>query len=148
MTVTLYLDNSFLNRPFDNPEVGVNKLESEVLSLITKLAVKGKVNVVNSSIIEYENSLNPNPERKIFVTEILKQAKIYQNVDENIRKQAENLVKTVNISPIDALHLASAETTNADIFITCDYDIIKKYKGKVRVITPLEFVQYHERSGK
>lgn len=143
-----YLDNSFLNRPFDDPEVGVNKLESEVLSLITKLASKGKVNLVNSSVIEYENSLNPSHARRIFVKEILNQARVYQNVDENIRKQAENLAKKTNISPIDALHLATAENAKADVFITCDYGIIRKYKGGVKAITPLEFIQYYEYSNR
>lgn len=144
----LYLDNSFLNRPFDDPDKGTNRLESEVLSLALKLAYRGKVGLINSSIIEYENSINPILERKIFVEEILKQAKVYQNVNENIRKQAENLAKTINISPNDALHLATAENANADIFITCDYDIIKKYKGKVKVITPLEFINRYEYTNK
>lgn len=140
----LYLDNSFLNRPFDDPEIGTNKLEAEVLALIINLADKDKVNLINSSVIEYENSINPIPERKIFVTEILKQAKVYQNVDENIRKQAEKLAKETNLTPIDALHLSSAESANTDIFITCDYGILKKYKGRVKVITPLEFLKYYE----
>ena len=142
--MVVYLDNSFLNRPFDDPEVGTNKIEGEILLLVIKLADKGKVDLVNSSIIDYENSLNPIPERKIFVKEVLKQVKVYQNVDERIGKRAENLAKTANISSIDALHLASAEAANADVFITCDYDIIKKYKGKVNTITPLEFLQQYE----
>lgn len=146
--MTVYLDNSFLNRPFDDPEVGTNKVEGEILSLVIKLADKGKIDLINSSIIEYENSLNSIPERKIFVAEVLKQAKVYQNVDEDIKKQAENLVKTINISPIDALHLSSAEAANADVFITCDYGIIKKYKGKVKVTTPLEFVNYYKYANK
>lgn len=144
----LYPDNSFLNRPFDDPDVGTNKVEGEILSLVIKLADMGKIDLINSSIIEYENSLNSIAERKMFVTEILRQAKIYQNVDENIRKQAEKLVKTTNISPIDALHLASAEAANANIFITCDYGIIKKYNGKVKVTTPLEFVNYYKYANK
>jgi len=144
MPITLYLDNSFLNRPFDDPDKGTNKLEGEVLLSVFKLATQGKVNMINSAVIRYENSLNPIPERKAFVEEILKQAKIYQNVDEETRKQADKLVQSVNISPIDALHISSAESANADVFITCDYAIIKKYKGKVKVITPLEFIQYYE----
>lgn len=136
----LYLDNSFLNRPFDNPDIGTNKLESEVLSLIIKLTKKNKIKIVSSSVIEYENSLNPNRERKTFVKEILKEAKDYQNIDENIKKQAEKKVLDMNIAPVDALHLTSAEEAKADIFITCDYDIIKRYKGKLKVINPLEFI--------
>lgn len=140
----IYLDNSFLNRPFDDPDIGTNKLDAEVLSLIIKLARKNKVNIVNSSVIEYENSLNKIPERKLFVDEILKKTNDYQNADENIRKQAEDLVEKMKISSIDALHLASAEAANVDIFVTCDYNIIKRYKGKVKVINPLEFIQYYE----
>lgn len=146
--MTVYLDNSFLNRPFDDPEIGTNKVEGEILSLVIKLADKGKVDLISSSIIEYENSLNSIPERKIFVTEVLKQAKVYQNIDENIKKQAEKLVQTINISPIDALHLSSAEAANADVFITCDYGIIKKYKGKVKLTTPLEFVNLYKYANK
>lgn len=144
--MVLYLDNSFLNRPFDNPEIGTNKLEAEMLSLIINLADKNKVKIVNSSVIEYENSLNPIPQRKIFVEEVLKKAKVYQNIDKNIQEQAENLFKISSVSSVDALHLASAQKANADIFITCDYGIIKKYKGRVKVITPLEFIQLYEHS--
>lgn len=143
----VYLDNSFLNRPFDVPDIGTNRLESEILLLIIKLADQGKIKLVNSSIIEYENSLNPMPERKLFVKEILKKTKSYQNINENIKKQAESLTQIANISSIDALHLASAESANA-VFITCDYDIIKRYKGKVKAITPVEFVQYYEHTNK
>ena len=68
----LYLDNSFLNRPFDNPNVVQNRLEAEILFLILRLVRERKVILVNSAMIEYENSLNPFPERKAFIKEFLK----------------------------------------------------------------------------
>ncbi len=142
----VYLDNSFLNRPFDDPEVGTNKLESEVLSLILELVKAGKAGMVNSSVIEYENSLNPITERKTFVKEILKRSKVYQNVDDKTKKRAHFLTQEMMLSPIDALHLATAEQAKADIFITCDYGIIKKYKGGMKTINPLEFLKYYENS--
>lgn len=142
----VYLDNSFLNRPFDNPEVGTNKLESEVLSLILELVKVRKVDMVNSSVIEYENSLNPVTERKTFVKEILKGSKVYQNVDDKTKKRAHFLTQKMMLSPIDALHLATAEQATADIFITCDYGIIKKYKGRMKTINPLEFLKFYENS--
>lgn len=49
----LYLDNSFLNRPFDNPNVTINRLEGEILFLLINLAEKDKVQLANSSVIEY-----------------------------------------------------------------------------------------------
>ena len=142
----VYLDNSFLNRPFDDPEVGTNKLESEVLSLILELVKAGKAGMVNSSVIEYENSLNPITERKTFVKEILKRSKVYQNVDDKTKKRAHFLTQEMMLSPIDALHLATDEQAKADIFITCDYGIIKKYKGGMKTINPLEFLKYYENS--
>ncbi len=103
----LYLDNSFLNRPFDNPFVRFNKLEAEVLFLILELVRDGKINLVNSAVIEYENSLNPFPERKIFVEKIIQKSKVYQNVNEKIKERALEIEKTLKIQPIDALHLAT-----------------------------------------
>lgn len=142
--MTIYLDNSFLNRTFDNPEVGVNKMEADVLLLINKLNRTGKVNLVNSSVIEYENSLNPFPDRKIFVREILKISTSYQNISPKTKSRANTIVKEMGVSSIDALHLASAEQSEVDLFITCDYNLVKKYQGKVKIITPLEFLSHYE----
>lgn len=140
------LPRLLLNRSFDNPDVGVNKLEADVLLLINKLAKNGKVNLVNSSIIEYENSLNPFPERKIFVKELLKQSTDFQNLNQQIKDRAKSITKAMGTTPIDALHLASAEEAKVDLFVTCDYNLIKKYKGKIKIIDPLEFFTYYERT--
>jgi len=91
----LYLDNSFLNRPFDNPEVRHNRLEVEILFLILELVKEEKIILVNSSVIEYENSLNPFPERKIFIQKIMQQAKVYQNVNQGIKKRAVEIEKVM-----------------------------------------------------
>lgn len=140
----VYLDNSFLNRPFDDPELGVNKLEAEILLSIIKLAKNGKVNLINSSVIEYENSVNPFPDRKIFVQEILKQSISYQNINLQTKNRARIIAKDMDISPIDALHLAAGEKAKVDLFITCDYNLIRKYKGNIKIIAPLEFFSLYE----
>ena len=140
----VYLDNSFLNRPFDDPDIKINRLEAEILFLIIDLTEKGIVQLANSSIIEYENSLNPFPERKVFVREILNQTKIYQNLNDQIENNAKHFTHKMNIAPIDALHLAAAEYTKVDFFITCDYNLIKKYKGNLKVIKPLDFLKLYE----
>jgi len=140
----LYLDNSFLNRPFDNPAVRFNKLETEILFLILEFVRDGKIILVNSSVIEYENSLNPFPERKIFVEKVMQRAKVYQNVSEKINKRALEIEKTVKIRPIDALHLSTAEFAQVELFITSDYNVVKRYKGDFRVIKPLDFIKYYE----
>jgi len=140
----LYLDNSFLNRPFDNPSVRFNKLETEILFLILAFVRDGKIVLVNSSVIEYENSLNPYPERKIFLEKVMQRAKVHQNVSEKINKRALEIVKTMKIRPIDALHLSTAEFAQVELFITSDYNMVKKYKGDLRVIKPMDFIKYYE----
>jgi len=60
------LDNSVLNRPFDNSEITINRLETEILFWIIDLIKKDKIILVNSAMIEYENSLNPFPEKENF----------------------------------------------------------------------------------
>lgn len=144
--MTLYLDNSFLNRPFDDPQIRINGLEGEVLFLILDLAEKGNAQLSNSSVIEYENSLNPFLERRMFVETILDKTKTYQNLNAQIEKRAKQLIQDFRITPIDALHLATAEYAHVDFFITCDYNLIRKYRGNIRVVTPLEFLTYYENS--
>jgi hypothetical protein len=140
----IYLDNSFLNRPFDNQEIRSNRLEAEILFLILELVREGKLTLVNSSVIEYENSLNPFPERKIFIERTMQQAGAYQNVDERIRKRAQEIENTMGTKPYDALHIAAAEAAQVEFFITSDYNLVKKYKGDLRVVKPLDFVKNYE----
>ena len=66
---------------------------------------------------------------------------VVTDIDE---KECEAVVKEIEklgISPIDCLHLASAEAANVDYFITCDYDLIRKYKGSLKVINPIDFIK-------
>jgi len=61
----------------------------------------------------------------------------------DLREQAENLEAT-GMMGIDALHLACADHVDADFFITCDDNLIKRAQrtGKInaKVISILEFV--------
>lgn len=140
----LYLDNSFLNRPFDDPNISLHRLESEILLFTLETIKSGMDTLVNSAVIEYENSLNPFPERKIFVAEVLKLAKVYQNVNERIKIEAAVMKNRAGLAAIDALHLTVAWAARVDYFVTCDYTVLKRYRGELRVVTPLKFIKCHE----
>ena len=141
----VYLDNSVLNRPFDNPEITINRLEAEILFWIVDLIKEGKIVLVNSAMIEYENSLNPFPERKIFIEEILSLSKRFQELNQNIKKLAKTLSENFKIEFIDALHIASAQFAKVDFFITSDYNLVKKYKGGLKVIGHQQFLQEYDK---
>lgn len=145
LPMKIYLDNSVLNRPFDNPEISQNRLDSEILFLIFNFVEEEKIVLVNSAVIEFENSLNPFPERKVFVEDILKSANVFQNLNEKIYFRAKEINKGFTIADVDALHLATAEFARVDYFITCDYDIIKRYEGKIKTVSPSEFFSDYEK---
>lgn len=136
----LYLDNSFLNRPFDNLSLGLNKFEAGVLLFIIQLARKRDVRLVDSAMIRYENSLNPFPERKRFVIKIMELTLEDVNYSEEIRERSMVLENEYNLAPYDARHIACAEAAKVDYFITCDYTLPKKYRGDISVVTPLTFI--------
>lgn len=140
----LYLDNSFLNRPFDNLRIEANRLEAAVLFLIIELVKQERAILINSAVIEYENSLNPFPERKAFIAEVLRLAKSFKNVDAGIKGRAQILQDRLRVQSIDALHLATAETAKVDFFITCDYDVVRKYRGDLKVAAPSGFIEQYE----
>ena len=136
----VYLDNSALNRPFDDQSIFKIRLETTAIFFILELIEKRKIQLVNSSIIEYENSKNPFFERRIWISAYLSKSIFYQRLNSEIKEKAKEIEK-IKISPIDSLHLATAETANVDYFITCDYNIIRNYKREMKVINPIDFIK-------
>jgi predicted nucleic acid-binding protein len=140
----LYLDNSFLNRPFDDPRAGMNSQEGAVLYEIIRLTKEGKVQLVNSTIVEVENAANEIAARKTFVASVMYLSASYQSLNDSIVDRVEKLVREYHLQPLDAVHLASAEAAQVDFFITCDYTVSKRYRGMLHIITPLQFQQHYE----
>lgn len=71
----------------------------------------------------------------------LEQSTAYQLVNESIRKRAE-ILEAHGLKAIDALHVACAESTGVDYFLTCDDRLLKKQKHiSVPSMNPLDFVQ-------
>jgi len=136
----IYLDNSALNRPFDDQSNSIVRLEAMAMFFIFELIERKKIKLVNSSVVEYENSKNPFLERKIWISGYLSQSLFYQKLNLKIKERAKEIT-SMKISSIDSLHLASAETARVDYFITCDYDIIRKYSGELIALNPIDFIQ-------
>ena len=137
----LYLDNSFLNRPFDDPAVSDNKIEADVLFVILRAVKAKKVALINSALIEYENNKNTQRHRQIFVKRVLSFATYFQPVTPVIRTRALCIEQEFSIDALDALHVASAEAAKANNFITCDHSIIKRYTDdKIMVYNPISFI--------
>jgi len=139
--VKIYLDTSVYNRPFDDQTQPRIWLETLSLALILQLVEAGDASLVNSSVLEFENNQNPISLRQDWMARCLEQATVYQRVNESVHDRAK-ILESHGLQPIDALHVACAETAGADYFLTCDDRLLKKQKRiKVPSMNPLDFVQ-------
>jgi predicted nucleic acid-binding protein len=98
------------------------------------------VELVNSSVLEYENSRNPWNLPQQAMNRYLQMAVITQRVNETIRERAEQLER-IGIKAVDALHIACAEASNSNYFLTCDKRLINRCVGlPVKTLNPIDFI--------
>ncbi len=136
----IYIDTSSLNRIFDDQTQGRIYLEASAMLLVFSLIENREIDIVVSDVLVFENSKNPYEERRLFVNAVLRHAKLFQSVNEKILKKVQR-IEILGIKGIDALHLACAEESGVDTFISCDDKIIKQYNGRLKVINPIEFAR-------
>jgi len=136
----IYLDNCCYNRPFDNQFDIVVKLESEAVSFIQERIKLGKLELVWSYIMDYENSFNPFEDRQISIDKWRQYAKEDVNANAEIVKQAENL-KSLNIKKKDALHVACALYAKCQYFLTTDLKLLNKKIDGISIINPIDFLK-------
>jgi hypothetical protein len=98
-----------------------------------------ELELVSSSVLDYENSRNPFPQRQQWVNRCLQLARFYQLVNEEIRVRAQQL-ETEGLGSIDALHLACAEATETGYFLSVDDRLIRRYQGELQVLNPVNFI--------
>jgi len=82
--------------------------------------------------------------RRDKISDILKVASEYVSYSEKLKNRAKEIEKT-GIMSIDALHIACAEITKADFFVTCDDVLVRKgitnkENFKVKIISLMEFI--------
>lgn len=135
----IYLDNSVLNRPYDDQSQPRVWLETLCFVLILQMFETGEAELIESTFNVLENNENPNQERKEWVAGCLTLARHTIPVTAEMKLRANALVKE-GLKPLDAAHLAAAESALADFFVTCDDRLIRKYRGALRVLTPTELV--------
>lgn len=136
----VYLDTSIYNRPFDDQTQVKIFLETQAVVLILKMVESELIELVSSGVLEYENSRNPFPLKKQLMSRYLKLATTYQLVNEKIKQRAEQLEQQ-GLKAIDALHIAAAEFSGSDYFITCDKRLINRCRElPLKVVNPVDFI--------
>ncbi|MDD5344512.1 MAG: hypothetical protein PHW12_08845 [Smithella sp.] len=91
--LNIYLDTSALNRIFDDQSQPRIFLEASAMLLVFGLIEKRIISIVSSDVLIYENSRNPYSERQIFVTSVLRKARVIQTLNDSLAKRAQEIEK-------------------------------------------------------
>jgi len=146
--VRIYLDLCAIQRPLDTPNQVRIVLESEAVLGIIAFCNTGQAELLSSEALLYEGEQSSLPLRKEHTLAVLSKAKNIINLSEKEILRAANLEK-FGIKPLDALHVALAETGNADYFCTCDNKLLRNAKKlkdlKVKILNPVDLVQELEK---
>ena len=137
----LYLHNSVLNRPFDDQSQARVWLETLSFAFVLSLIEFGEAKLLRSPIHEVENRNSPDPERQSGVNRCLALADLDSiiTINDSVRTRALELEQQ-GVKSFDALHLACAEALHADVFLTCDDRLLRRYSGTMRVENPAHFI--------
>lgn len=140
----VYLDNCSIQRPLDDKSQLRIAVEAECVLKVLDLADAGAISLISSELLEFEIKRTPNIFRRRHAMTVLSLARESARVAEADMQRAKHLVQA-GFAALDALHVALAERAGADVFCTCDDDIIRKSRRldliRVRVATPVELIE-------
>ncbi len=140
MKTLIYMDLCCFNRPFDDQHSPSIYLETEAKLFVQDAIKNGELDVCWSYMLSYENSANPDKERRkaIQYWRDLSQVIILEN--ERILAQATTL-NAQGFGAKDALHIACAVEGKAGYFLTTDKGILRKkqYVAELIICNPTEF---------
>lgn len=138
----IYLDNCCFNRPFDDQAQIRVRLEAEAKLKIQEEIRSGRLQLVWSYILDYENNKNPYQERK----ERIRNWKMYavSDIQESSELlKAANFLNQKGIQKIDCLHIACAILSKCEYFLTTDDGILKcgKMVDNIKIDDPIGFIK-------
>lgn len=117
--MVLYLDTCCLNRPFDDQRQPRVHLETEAVLAILFTVESGMHQLVSSDVLMYEIGHISDLTRRDRVTHLLGYAEFHQPLTSDVQARAAEFC-AIGFKQLDALHLASAEACDADVFLTTD----------------------------
>jgi predicted nucleic acid-binding protein len=146
--VKIYLDLCTIQRPLDTANQIRIVLEAEAVLGIIAFCDSRQVELLSSEALLYEGEQSSLPVRKEHTSAVLARAKKVLTVTAKDKSRATEIMK-VGIKPLDALHVALAESGNADYFCTCDDKLLRNLKKirdlAVKVANPVDLVQEIEK---
>jgi predicted nucleic acid-binding protein len=141
----IYFDTCCINRPFDDQTQVRVRLEAEAVLGILSRIENGEWEWVGSEVLMDEIEQTPDAQRLSRVKLLSDFVQDVVEVNEKEVKRAKELQKE-GFQVFDALHIACAESAEADVFLSTDDRLLKQAKRvskrlKVRVENPLAWVE-------
>lgn len=139
----IYLNNCCYNRPYDDQSQIRISLETQAKIYIQEMIEDGKLELVSSYMLLYENSRNRFEAKRKAIEQFIKDnTTIY--IDESYSKEVEKLAKEVQrtgIKSADAIHTACAILAQCEFMLTTDDRLLKYKSGGISIIDPIEFIR-------
>ena len=141
----IYLDTCCLSRPFNDQTQLRIRRENEAIEKILKNFGTGDWYWIVSGALAFEVDNNRDVSQRVEMKSQMDGAYIDVSISEIERTRGRDLEK-LGFKRSDALHLACAESGNADIFLTTDDRLLRRAKRLsaklyVRVENPYEWLQ-------
>lgn len=137
------MDNCCFNRPYDDQSQIRISLETQAKLYVQDLIKEGKLDLVTSYVLWYENSQNPYETKKTAIGEFIQRNTTeYIDIDMagTIRGMAEEIIK-MGIKVNDACHVACAILASCDYFLTTDKRLLKYRTDRIELLNPIDFLE-------
>ena len=136
----IYFDNCCYNRPFDDQDDILVRLESDAKLHIQWLVKNQKLELVWSFVLDYENGSNPFADKRERIQIWRNLAVLFCSFSMQVADKAESLMQ-LGMKQVDASHVACAILSGADYFITTDKKILNKPITEIQVVNPITFLE-------
>ena len=141
----IYLDTCCLSRLNDNPTHAQIQQEAAAVETILDYCSIGQWFWVGSEVLVLEVNNTQNQSKRLQIQSRLNY--VHQNALVNLREILRaKYLDSLGFKQADALHLACAESSNVDVFLTTDNGILRRAKRfssqlQVSVENPYEWLQ-------
>jgi len=139
----IYPDTCFYGRPFDRPQTPEIRAEVDAIRTIINRCKISRYRLISSAFVSYEIGKIPNATAREVVEAY------YYEIDAEpvpiaLGHPRAAFFNMLGLGEMDAAHLATAESADADFLLTVDKAFIrictKKNLSKVKVMNPLIFL--------
>ncbi|HKQ03650.1 MAG TPA: PIN domain-containing protein [Blastocatellia bacterium] len=142
--IRIYLDYNGFQRGFDDPQHVRIQMEALACQEIFNRAAHGEVELVWSFMHQDESLQCPFPDRQLEAFRLASLCRVRIGPEEAIYNLAQSYIQQGAVSAKDAIHLACAIHTGAEVFLTWDDKLLKQAARlglTMRVLNPVDFIR-------